>query len=312
MTENSQADGGGGPTMNISEHLQELRSRMIKALIGVGVVLVACLLFQDEIMKIVTRPHRKAMTRLSEKIARDRAPAEKGEPSRTEKILSAIKKLKEKDPEAAAALEMLAREVLDFEEQTEKKRGTLKTLKYQEAFISYLKACIVAALILASPWILLQLWAFIGAGLYSNERKYVLTYLPFSFIAFGSGVTFGYFILIPEGLSYLATYANPELISVEITLQFYLSFFLLLTLALGAVFQLPLVMMFLSKAGVVTPAQYAKYRRYALLVAVIVGAILTPPDPVTQILLASPMFVLYELGIFLSRMVARKKKEAPE
>jgi sec-independent protein translocase protein TatC len=138
-------------------------------------------------------------------------------------------------------------------------------------------------------------------------------YLPFSFIAFGAGVAFGYYVLIPEGLSYLAAYANPSLVSVNITLEFYLALFLLLTLMLGAVFQLPLLMRFMASAGIFTPRHYSKYRRYALLLAVVLGAALTPPDPVTQILLASPIFFLYELGIWLSRMTVRaKKKEAEE
>lgn len=298
--------------MDIGNHLEELRSRLIRALIGIGVVLVACLFYQDEIMWLITRPHRKAMERLAEKISELRDKNVAGEPTKAEKILDAIEKLKQKDPETAAALELLASEVVDVRDQARMRQGTLQAIKYQEAFVSYLKACIVAALILASPWVFLQFWAFIGAGLYQREKIYVLVYLPFSFFAFACGVTFGYFILIPEGLSYLATYADPDLVSMQITLGFYLSFFLLLTIALGAVFQLPLVMMFLSGVGIVTPRQFAKYRKYAILVAVIAGAILTPPDPVTQVLLASPVFFLYELGILLSRITARKANEAVE
>lgn len=296
--------------MDISEHLNELRARMIRALIGIGIILVVCLLHQDEIMHVITGPHRKAMEKLREKIAEGREKPKEDEPTKGEKLQAAIEKLKEKDPQAAAVAEMLATELFDFNDQTHERHGTLQAIKYQEAFVSYLKACFVAALVLGSPWVILQLWVFVGAGLYPRERRYILIYLPFSFIAFAAGVVFGYLILIPTGLAYLATYADPSLVSVQVTLGFYLSFFLLLTVALGFIFQLPLVMMFLARAGIFTPREYAKHRKYAILTAVIVGAILTPPDPVTQILLASPVFVLYELGILLSRLTARKKKEA--
>ena len=296
-------------TMELSAHLDELRSRLIRALLGVGVMLIACLLYQDEIMWIVTRPHRIAMDRLKDKIEEHETTADEKKKSLDEQVKEAIEKLRERDPETAALFEMQEKRFEKVKKHADRGQGTLQALKYQEAFISYLKVSIVAALILASPWVLLQMWMFVASGLYRHEKRYILMYLPFSFIAFGAGVTFGYYILIPEGLSYLAGYANPSLVSVNITLEFYLALFLLLTLMLGVVFQLPLLMRFMAGAGIFTPRQYAKYRRYALLIAVVLGAALTPPDPVTQLLLASPVFFLYELGIWLSRMTVRKKKK---
>jgi len=312
MDDDPQMESMDGPIMDVSDHLQELRGRLIKSLIGIGVALAFCLFFQDEIMRIITRPHRIAMARLSKTIDEKHRNLEKNELTPAEKILAAIEKIKAKDPETAEAIELLAREVMDFEEQTKKRRFTLQTIKYQEAFISYLKACIVAAIIIASPWVFLQIWAFVGSGLYPNEKRYILLYMPFSFIFFAAGVTFGYLLLIPEGMTYLAKYANPELVSVQVTLGFYLSFFLLLTVALGLVFQLPLVMMFMAKAGIITTQDFAKHRKYAILAAPIIGAVLTPPDPVTQLLLASPVILLYEFGIQLSRLTGGKKKEAAQ
>jgi Tat protein translocase TatC len=276
----------------------------------VGVVLVACLLYQDEIMWVVTRPHRIAMDRLRDRIEEQETKEDQKKPTLDDEIKEAIEKLRARDPEMAQLFELQEKKFEKARRHTDRNQGTLQALKYQEAFISYLKVSIVAALILASPWVLFQAWCFVAAGLYRREKRYVLAYLPFSFVAFGAGVLFGYYILIPEGLSYLAGYANPSVVNVNITLEFYLALFLLLTLMLGLVFQLPLLMRFLASAGIFTPRQYAKYRRYALLIAVILGAVFTPPDPVTQILLASPMFLLYELGIWLSRATVRKRKEA--
>jgi sec-independent protein translocase protein TatC len=295
--------------MDVSEHLQELRARLIRALIGIGIALIFCLLNQDEIMWIVTGPHRRAMAHMRSEIAKNEQQSKEGEPTEAETFRAGLEKLKAGNPEQAQLLEMLDKRLSVFEEHVESREGTLQAIKYQEAFISYLKVSIIAAIILASPWILLQIWGFVAAGLYKRERRYVTLYLPFSFVAFAAGVTFGYFILIPEGLKYLATYANPGLVSMHVTLGYYLSLFLILTVLLGFVFQLPLVMLFLTRADIVTTRQFAKYRRYALLLAVILGAVFTPPDPVTQILLASPMFMLYELGIWLSRIAAKRAKK---
>jgi len=298
-----------GPIMELSEHLDEMRSRMIRALVGVGIALVICLFYQDQLMFIITGPHRKAMSSLEKKIEEAEAAKKDEEKTPGEKFAAAIERIKSGDPDTAEAFELLAKELDTFKIDVKNRRGTLQAIKYQEAFISYIKIALVAAIVLSSPWIILQLWLFISAGLYKKEKMAVLIYIPFSLIAFAAGVVFGYYVLIPTGLTYLATYADPGLVSVQVTLGFYLSFFLLLTVALGFVFQLPLVMMFLARTGIVSAKVYSKNRKYAILVAAIVGAVLTPPDPVTQLLLASPVIFLYELGIVLSRIVGKKKKE---
>lgn len=307
MEQDSYTDDS--PIMELSEHLEELRSRLIRALIGLGIALVACLFYQDELMYIITRPHRIAMQELEKKLEENNVEIKEDELTPAEKFDKAIEKIEKENPDTAIALKLIAEEFDGFKNEVKVKRGTLQAIKYQEAFISYIKVALVAALVLASPWVILQLWLFISAGLYKREKKIAFIYLPFSLIAFATGVIFGYYILIPTGMTYLATYASPNVVSMQVTLGFFLSFFLLLTVALGLVFQLPLVMMFLARVGIVSSKQFAGYRKYALLVAVIVGALLTPPDPVTQILLASPVIFLYELGIWLSRVVGKKTKE---
>lgn len=302
--------------MTISEHVQELRRRLIYSLAAVAVAFVVCFFFQNELMSILTRPHRIAMERLQrEKIERETSShtnpgkQREGENSAADEFSQLLARIEPDQPEVAQALKILRARQQDFQKNENLKGTRLKVLKYQESFMNYLKVCLIAAVIIASPFILLQLWKFISTGLYEKEKKAVLPYIPFSYLLFATGVAFGYFLLVPLALYYLAGYGSPEIIEMNITLEYYLSFFLMFTIALGFVFQTPLVMMFLAKASVFSPKDYTSVRKYVIIAAFIVAAVVTPgPDPLSQILLAFPLLGLYELGIALSRISSAKKE----
>ena len=183
----------------------------------------------------------------------------------------------------------------------------LKTLSYPEAFFSYLKICILAGLLLGLPWITFEVWGFISAGLYKSERRAVYPFIPMSFAFFIAGFVFAYNVLIPIGLAYLGGYASPDVIEGNFTLRDYISLIITMMLGMGLLFQLPLGMIFLSRAQILTTAQFRQYRKMAIFGAVIVGAMLTPPDPVTQMLMAGPLVLLYESGVWGSIFFARKK-----
>ncbi|MBN1422221.1 MAG: twin-arginine translocase subunit TatC [Planctomycetes bacterium] len=187
---------------------------------------------------------------------------------------------------------------------------TLTTLTYMEGFMSYLKVALIFALIASVPVALYQMWLFIGAGLYANEQKYVRIFLPFSLILFAVGMSFGYGVMIPFGLQYLGGYGSREIIQTSVKLSEYITLLLTLTLVLGIVFELPLVMVFLSKIGV-PPEFFRKYRRHSIILAFIVGAILTPPDPISQLLMAGPLVVLYEVGVIAAKIAGRRKAPPP-
>lgn len=186
------------------------------------------------------------------------------------------------------------------------KLDKIVVLKYTEQFFSYLKVVMIFGLFLASPLVLYQMWRFVGAGLYKHEQRVFLTFVPFSFMLFLTGLLFGYFVLVPVGLSFLSSYGDPDLVSPMLNLSAYLSLFFTLTLVLGLIFQVPLLMFFLCRTGMVSPAFFAKYRRQAILIGVIMGAVLTPPDPYTQLMMAVPLIVLYEIGIWVGRVAFRK------
>jgi len=173
----------------------------------------------------------------------------------------------------------------------------LRVTQYPEGFFAYLKLTLVAALALSVPYILHQVWAFVAVGLYARERQWVLRFAPVSFLLFAGGMVFGFFVLIPIGLRFLAAMGQP-LFEPIFTVGAYLPLVGLLTLATGIVFQLPLAMLFLARLGVIAPDQYRRMRRYAIVIMLFTAAVVTPtPDPFTQCLLAAPMLLLYEVGI---------------
>ena len=185
----------------------------------------------------------------------------------------------------------------------------LQVLSYPEAFLNYIKVCLVASLILGTPFMGFEAWRFVRAGLYPSERKWVTLFAPASLAPFVIGVCFGYFIMIPVGLRYLGSYGSEEIVRVSIRLGDYLSFFILLTMVTGLIFELPLIMCFITLTGIMGPEQFRAYRKVFILVALVLAAFLTPPDVTTQIMLGIPLIGLYELGIIASAVVARRRRK---
>ncbi|MBI5415324.1 MAG: twin-arginine translocase subunit TatC [Candidatus Omnitrophica bacterium] len=173
-----------------------------------------------------------------------------------------------------------------------------------DAFAARFMLVVWGGVILALPVVLYQFWRFVSAALKEHERKYVSFFAPFSLVLFFAGGAFGYFVMIPVGMKFLLGFATDFMVPM-ITVQNYLSFVTTLVLAFGVTFELPLVLMFLAKIGIVTPAFLAQKRRHAIVIILIVSAVITPPDAVSQMIMALPLVVLYELGIIVSRFVQR-------
>jgi len=172
-----------------------------------------------------------------------------------------------------------------------------------EAFFVNLKAAFYAGVFFSAPLILFQVWKFVAPGLYAHERKYSLPFLMLSTLLFVVGAAFAYLVILPLALRFLIAQGG-DLWKPNITLSNYLSFCMKLILAAGLVFEFPVLMYFLSKVGIVTPAFLSRNRKYALLAAFVVAAIFTPPDVFSQILLAVPLYLLFEASIFVAKRVA--------
>ena len=187
--------------------------------------------------------------------------------------------------------------------------GSLIFTSVAEAFFTYMKVAFIAAVILVSPFVLYQIWAFVAPGLYQKEKRYVIPFVLGGSLFFAVGVLFAYFVAIPIGFKFLLGYAT-DFIKPLPSMKEYLSFSIKFLLAFGLVFEFPVVLVLLARIGVVDAKMLARQRKYAILLIFIFAAIITPPDFISQVLMALPLIGLYELSIFLSKIFG-KKKEAP-
>ncbi len=184
----------------------------------------------------------------------------------------------------------------------------LQTLAPADGFVSYMKISLVSGLIVSSPWVFYQLWMFISAGLYIKERKYVRFATPFSAALFVAGAMFFLFVVAPITLGFLIKFNKSVLgVSSNFTFQNYISFVTTLMLVFGLAFQTPIAIYFLNKTGLVSITALCESRKYVLLAIFVVAAVTTPPDVISQITLAIPLYLLFELGILLARFIKPNK-----
>lgn len=176
-----------------------------------------------------------------------------------------------------------------------------------EAFVTYLKVAFIAGIGLASPVILSQLWRFIAPGLYQNEKRYLLPVVFFSTLFFVGGAMFGYFIVFPYGFQFFVSFAN-EYITPMISTREFTSFATRLLLAFGLVFEMPVFAFFLARLGLLSAKFMKKQRKYAILLIFVAAAVLTPPDVVSQMLMALPLLVLYEISVWIVTIFGKKEK----
>jgi sec-independent protein translocase protein TatC len=179
-----------------------------------------------------------------------------------------------------------------------------------EMFFAYIKVAFIAGIMAAAPLIFYELWMFIAPGLYRKEKKMAIPFVISSTILFVGGALFGYFVVFPFGFKFFIGFSN-EYVKALPSVKQYFSFSMKLLFAFGVVFELPVIIFFLSKMGIVTPQFLRQKRKYAILLTFVLAAILTPPDVITQCMMAGPLIVLYEIGIIVSR-IAQKKKEGGE
>ncbi len=175
-------------------------------------------------------------------------------------------------------------------------------------FLTPLKLSMAMATFVAMPWVLYQIWAFVAPGLYQNERRFAVPLLASSTLLFYAGIAFAYFLVIPTVFKFTIGVA-PEGVQVMTDISKYLDFVLALFLAFGLAFETPVAIVLLVRTGFVTPAALASHRDYVLVGAFVIGAIFTPPDVISQFLLAVPVYLLFEIGILVARWTTPGIKE---
>ena len=229
-------------------HLEELRNRLIKCFIAIGVGFVVSFGFKEKLFEILVNPLMTAM----------------------------------------------------------KQGDTLIYTGLPEAFFTYLKVSLLSGIMLAIPFVLYQFWMFVAPGLYHKERKLLIPIVFLSSFFFVGGALFGYFVVFPYGFQFFLGFST-ETIRPLPSMKEYLGFSAKLLLAFGLVFELPLVLTFLARLGVITVDFLKKNRKYAILLFFVGAAILTPPDVITQVMMALPLIVLYEISIWGARIFGKKK-----
>ena len=174
-------------------------------------------------------------------------------------------------------------------------------------FTTHIVVSLIGGIILSFPYILFEVWRFVRPAMHKSERKYARALVFSGSVLFMIGILFGYYLISPLSVQFLGNYQVSELVDNQISLRSFISTVTTITLTCGIVFQLPLIVYFLSKFGILTPKFMKKYRKHAIVITLILSAIITPPDLTSQILLTIPLLVLYEFSIYISKLVAKKQ-----
>ena len=175
-------------------------------------------------------------------------------------------------------------------------------------FTTHLLVSFVAGIILAFPYVLFEIWRFVKPGLHQSEIRYARALIFSGSILFFFGVLFGYFLIAPLSIQFLGNYTVSDVVANQISLNSYISTLTTIVLATGLVFQLPLLVYFLAKFGVVSSQMMRHYRKHAFVLSLVLAAVITPPDVSSQILMAFPLVILYEFSIWVAKMVEKKEK----
>lgn len=188
----------------------------------------------------------------------------------------------------------------------------IQNRKLTAQFTIHLTYSLVAGLIMAFPYTFWEIWKFVSPGLHEGEKSVSKGAVFFVSLLFGMGVLFGYYVVTPISINFLANYQLDPTILNEIDLTSYVSTILMLVLSCAIMFQLPIVVYFLTKAGIVTPDGLRQYRKISIVVILVVSAVITPPDVISQILVALPLMILYEVGIKISSTLYKRQQQELE
>jgi sec-independent protein translocase protein TatC len=241
--------------MSLGDHLEELRVRVILALLGVGIGLTICMFFSGFFLSLLAKPY------------------------------------------------------LHIQQQAGSS-ATLQAITLSEKFLVYMKTALLFSLVISSPWVFYQLWKFVSAGLYQNEKKFVYIISPLCAALFITGSMFFLLVIAPVMIKFFTDFdVGIESVRTQVTLSSYVNFMFAMMLVFGLCFQMPIAIVAANRIGIVSAENLKKARKYVLLAIFIVAAVATPSaDMISQIALAVPMYILYELAILFSVPAGRKQQ----
>lgn len=262
--------------MSFLEHLEVLRWHIIKSLLSIMVIAIIAFIFKDILFnKILLGPK-------SPEFISNRLLCQLGQAVKIPRL----------------CINTVPMEII--------------SIKMAGQFSMHIMVSLVAGIIVAFPYVFYQFWRFIVPALYPKEKNVARGAVAVSSLLFLLGISFGYFIIVPLTIHFFSSYSVSETVTNQINLISYVQTIASLILSSGIVFELPILVYFLSKIGLITPSFLKKYRKHALVLILIVAAIITPPDIFSQLLVSIPLIILYEVGIVISRRIERKRKKQEE
>ncbi|WP_406696956.1 twin-arginine translocase subunit TatC [Singulisphaera sp. Ch08] len=308
--------------MSLGDHIEELRRHLILALLGlvagIVVTVIPPLNLGRQVVRQMQEPAQRTLSTFYAEQALQKAAAAEAVGSYTsiptripaDVFARAVRQVFPDLPARQTAplkiryvelpLELKDSGLISAVEANVERTDSLIALGPMEPALIFVRVCFVTGLVLASPWVFYQVWAFIAAGLYRHERASLYKYLPYSLVLFLAGVFLCFFAVLPLTLRFLLEFNVWLGVKPMLRLSEWMGFATILPLVFGLCFQTPLVMLFLAMIGIFTASDYRAKRRLAFLIIIIVAALLTPgPDVVSMLLLSVPMALLYELGILL-------------
>ncbi len=327
--------------MTFGEHLEELRRRVIYALVGLLVATVFCAVNYPFLLSAMLRPYKLAydemiadqvQARETEKPEGDAesatAEGETETPLPDSPVGAAVLSLQERLGAIEKRLDAIAPQPKAAPDASEDAKAPAEKFPRPRViqggpltgYVTIILLCIICGIILGSPWILYQVWAFVGVGLHRHERAFIHIYGPFSFFLFIGGAATFYFVMLKYGLRALMgptigiMVDGVPLIDPSLFLNDYFKFVAMMTLIFGVVFQTPLIVMFLARTEIVPLGTLVRKQRIVLMILVVLSAVLTPQDPVTMVMMAIPLVLLYQLGLLLSwiSIGRRRRRQARE
>jgi len=233
--------------MTFAQHLDELRTRLLRSIVALLGAVTLSMIFYKELLDVACIPHLRAMSWLG-------------------------------------------------------RSGGFIIDSFPGAVGAIMRLSCIVGFFVASPYVARELWGFVAAGLYREEKRYVRAFAPISYLLFVLGCVFGYFLLIPYALYAMVGMMPLETVQPIVSIGEYLRLVMTLTILLGTLFQLPLLMVLLSKLGLVAPPRWRAWRRAAILGSVVLASLLAPPDPQSMLVFALPLLALYEVGVWSSRL----------
>ena len=279
--------------MPFLEHLEELRWRILKSLAEILVGAAICFAFSDPLLHLLTSPYEDAVRSLQEQ----------GTPGPVEAMKRWLEEVRGlRVPEAS--VEDATQPAVPYNRQ-------LQSLKVMTWFFVSMQVALLGGLILALPVVFFQFWRFVAPGLLTTEKKLFLPIVAMSVVCFTAGAAVAHSLVLPIGLRFFLS-LEPKDMTSQWAVDEYMGFVLRLIFGFGIVFEMPVVSLFLARLGLITADYLRSIRRYAVVVIFVMAAIFTPPDPLSQVMMALPLLGLYEISIWIAVIAGRRRKKDQE